>query len=115
MQADFADAVSLSQCCVSEIGEPPSFEDAKGNAEWENAMREGISALKKNETWDLVPLPAGVKPISCKWVYRVKRRSDGSVEQARLGVSAFVDCSKKVCLACVGAIFIFPLRDSRLM
>lgn len=30
MQADFADAVSLSQCCVSEIGEPSSFEDAKG-------------------------------------------------------------------------------------
>lgn len=76
--------MSLSQCCVSEIGEPSSFEDAKGNAEWENAMREGISALKKNETWDLVPLPAGVKQISCKWVYKVKRRSDGSVERARL-------------------------------
>lgn len=89
MQADFADAVSLSQCCVSEIGEPSSFEDAKGNAEWENAMREGISALKKNETWDLVPLPAGVKPISCKWVYKVKRRSDGSVERARLIARAF--------------------------
>lgn len=89
MQADFADAVSLSQSCVSEIGEPSSFEDAKGNEEWENAMREGISALKKNETWDLVPLPAGVKPISCKWVYKVKRRSDGSVEGARLVVSAF--------------------------
>jgi hypothetical protein len=89
MQADFADAVSLSQCCVSEIGEPTSFEDAKGNEEWENTMREGISALKKNATWDLVPLPAGVKPISCKWVYKVKRRSDGSVERARLVARGF--------------------------
>lgn len=81
--------MSLSQCCVSEIGEPSSFEDAKGNEEWENAMREGISALKKNETWDLVPLPAGVKPISCKWVYKVKRRSDGSVERVRLVAHGF--------------------------
>lgn len=56
----------------------------------EAALRcEGISALKKNETWDLVPLPAGVKPISCKWVYKVKRRSDGSVERARLVARAF--------------------------
>lgn len=37
----------------------------------------------------LVPLPAGVKPISCKWVYKVKRRSDGSVERARLVARAF--------------------------
>lgn len=27
-------------------------------------------------------LPAGVKPISCKWVYKVKRRSDGSMDQS---------------------------------
>lgn len=44
---------------------------------------------EKNETWDLVPLPAGVKPISCKWVYKGKRRSDGSVERARLIARAF--------------------------
>lgn len=90
MQADFADAVLLLQCSVPEIGEPSSFEDAKGNDEWENAMREGISALKKNETWDLVPFPAGVKPISCKWVYKVKRRSDGSVEGTRLLVLSHI-------------------------
>lgn len=34
-------------------------------------------------------MPAGVKPISCKWVYKVKRRSDGSVERARLVARAF--------------------------
>jgi hypothetical protein len=37
----------------------------------------------------MVPLPVGVKPISCKWVHKVKRRSDGSVELAGLVANAF--------------------------
>lgn len=31
--------------------------------------------------WDLVPLPARVTPIMCKWVYKVKNRSDSSLER----------------------------------
>lgn len=54
-------------------------------------MEEEISALHKNETWDLVPKPKGVKPISSKWVYKVKRKSNGSVDRykARLVASGF--------------------------
>lgn len=65
-EASYADTVTLSQCCASQdqkVEEPSSFEEAKGIPEWENAMKEEISALKKNETWELVPLPEGVKPI----------------------------------------------------
>lgn len=71
--------------------EPSSYEDAKGSPNWEAAMKEEMSALHKNETWDLVPKPKGVKPISCKWVYKVKRKSDGSVDRykARLVARGF--------------------------
>jgi hypothetical protein len=31
--------------------------------------------------WDLVPYPPRVLPITCKWVYKVKTRSDGSLER----------------------------------
>jgi len=34
----------------------------------------------ENDTWDLVPLPKGIKLAICKWVYRTKYASDGSVE-----------------------------------
>ena len=44
-------------------------------------MREEIDELLKNETWDLVPQPAGCQPVSCKWVYRLKRKSDGSIDR----------------------------------
>ncbi|MCO5585557.1 hypothetical protein L7F22_039491 [Adiantum nelumboides] len=49
-------------------------------------MDEEMSALYGNETWELMPLPKGKKPIGCQWVYKVKHDSDGSVSsyKARL-------------------------------
>ncbi|CAL8099446.1 unnamed protein product [Prunus armeniaca] len=44
-------------------------------------MREEITALEQNQTWDLVPKPRDVKPISCKWVYKKKRHPDGAIER----------------------------------
>jgi hypothetical protein len=31
--------------------------------------------------WDLVPCPSRVHLISCKWVYKIKTRSDGFLER----------------------------------
>jgi hypothetical protein len=44
-------------------------------------MAEEIAALERTDTWDLVPCPPRVRPITCKWVYKVKTRSDGSLER----------------------------------
>lgn len=54
-------------------------------------MKEEITALEQNQTWELVAKPRDVKPISCKWVYKVKARPDGSVEifKARLVAQRF--------------------------
>lgn len=43
-------------------------------------MEEEI-ALKQNQTWDLVSKPKDAKPISCKWVYKIKKHPDDSVEK----------------------------------
>ena len=39
-------------------------------------MEEEMHALAKNETWDLVDAPKGVKPIGCRWVYKEKYNVD---------------------------------------
>ena len=44
-------------------------------------MATEIEALEKNNTWDLVSLPLSHKPIGCKWVFKVKYHSDGSIER----------------------------------
>ncbi|WVZ83665.1 hypothetical protein U9M48_030791 [Paspalum notatum var. saurae] len=42
-------------------------------------MQEEFNALMKNNTWCLVPKPAGANIISGKWIYRHKLNPDGSL------------------------------------
>lgn len=41
----------------------------------------GHQALLRNQTWKLVPKPQGKNIIGCKWVYKVKRKEDGTVDK----------------------------------
>ena len=44
-------------------------------------MQVEVDALDKNNTWQLVTLPPSKNIVGCKWVYRVKYKSDGSIER----------------------------------
>lgn len=54
-------------------------------------MDNEFNALLANGTWELVP-PSQHKAIGCKWVFRVKRRPDGSIDKykARLVAKGFL-------------------------
>ncbi|XP_048226451.1 uncharacterized mitochondrial protein AtMg00820-like [Ricinus communis] len=54
-------------------------------------MKEELQALTKIQTWDLVDLPVDKAVVGCKWVYKIKTRADGSIEQykARLVAKGF--------------------------
>ena len=49
-------------------------------------MKEELDALHKTGTWDLVDLPSGKSVISCKLVYKIKTRSDGTIDCSRLAL-----------------------------
>ncbi|KAL4347645.1 hypothetical protein GQ457_17G007160 [Hibiscus cannabinus] len=44
-------------------------------------MDEEIMALQRNNTWEIVSLPLGKQAIGCKWVYKTKLKSYGSLER----------------------------------
>lgn len=54
-------------------------------------MDDEVRALLKNGTWDLVPKLKDVQPVLCKWIYKIKRKADGSVDRfkARLVARGF--------------------------
>jgi hypothetical protein len=72
-------------------GEPSSLHDALHDSRWKNGMDSEFEALQRNDTWRLVPPKKGVNIIYCKWVYKVKRKSDGTVNwyKARLVAKCF--------------------------
>ena len=69
---------------VCQITEPRTMEEAlasKQSKEWKAAADSEYESLMENETWELMELPHGRKPVGCKWVFQVKCRTDGRVER----------------------------------
>jgi hypothetical protein len=76
---------------VLETHDPETFAESLLHPDWNTTMNEEYCSLMENDTWDLVPLPKGRKLVRCKWIYRTKYASDGSVERhkARLVAKGF--------------------------
>ena len=71
--------------------EPPNLTIASKIPEWIAAMRDEFDALQRQNTWSLVPQSASHNVIGCRWVFKLKRNSDGSIShyKARLVAKGF--------------------------
>lgn len=58
---------------------PTSYIQASKYLEWREAMQKEIQALQDNNTSTITTLLSNIDPIGCKWIYKIKYRSDGSI------------------------------------
>ncbi|RVX03686.1 putative mitochondrial protein [Vitis vinifera] len=95
--SNFVSYNSLSAKCrafttnLDRIQLPKNIQEAFEIPEWKEVVMEEIRALEKNETWEVMNLPRGKKPVGCKWIFTVKYKADGTVERykARLVAKGF--------------------------
>ena len=78
---------------MTNFGEPECFEEemqVETRKKWEEGMDEEMDSLVRNQTWDLVKLPAEKGALQNKWVYRLKEEDGGKKwYKARLVVKGF--------------------------
>ena len=75
-----------SNLTADNIADPSNVHEAvtrEYSSEWKSAMESKYNSVLENNTWDLVPPPEKKNAIGSKWVYKVKRNADGSVERFR--------------------------------
>lgn len=85
---------TLGVMLIATAVEPRSYKQAKHDLQWRKwhkAMKDEHQSLVDNDTWTICDLPAGRKPLSGKWVYKLKRGPDGEItrHKARWVVRGF--------------------------
>ena len=78
--------------CLSTTEEPSSFQEAYTIAEWRQTIEDEYDSIIKNKMWEMVPLPHGKKPIGLRWIFKLKKNSNGEIAKykARLVAKGYV-------------------------
>ena len=74
--------------------DPKTYKEAMSSRDvifWKEAINDEMDSLLCNNTWKIVDLPPGSKAIGCKWVFRRKYNTNGSIQtfKARLVAKGF--------------------------
>ncbi len=86
--------VEISPDEEKRIVEPTTLKQAQKlpqAKEWEEAIKQEIQSLQQMGTWEITPKRKGMKVVSSKWVFKVKRNKLGKIEKykARLVARGF--------------------------
>jgi histone deacetylase 1/2 len=84
-------ATCLADAQADPTAEPRNYQAAMSIPHWRVAMEDEFQALLRNNTWRLVPPKSGINIIDSKWVFKVKKHADGTIERykARLVAKGF--------------------------
>lgn len=60
--------------------DPTCYTEASKAPHWRTLMLDEFNALLKQSTWSLVLASQAKNVVGCKWVFKVKRKADGTIE-----------------------------------
>jgi hypothetical protein len=52
-----------------------------GMIKWEETINSKFNSWMQNETWRLMDLLLGCTTSGCKWIFKIKLKSDGSINK----------------------------------
>ena len=73
----------LYSSTASSFQEPQTIAHALKHPAWRKSMQDEYEALLRNNTWTLVPRESAPNIVGCKWVYRTKYKSDGTLDRLK--------------------------------
>ena len=68
----------------ADLSEPTTYKDATevpDQVHWRKAIRAQLDSMKLRGVFRATKLPAGQHTIGTKWVFKIKRKADGSIEK----------------------------------
>ena len=96
--SDFVFSAEYHDIIVAAIheadGDPKTLSEAQTRPDWprwKEAMNRELATLERAGTWETVPRPPNTNVVGSKWVFRIKRKADGTIEKykARLVARGF--------------------------
>ncbi|KAA3473050.1 Reverse transcriptase, RNA-dependent DNA polymerase [Gossypium australe] len=60
---------------------PADIHEAMRHEFWKAAIHSELQAFFHNITWSLCSLPINQRAIGCKWLFKVKKKADGTMER----------------------------------
>ena len=79
---------------ATDMSEPTTFQEAVSGPDqvhWRDAIRAELKSMRLRGVFRAAKLPAGQRAIGTKWVFKIKRNADGSINKykARLVAKGF--------------------------
>jgi hypothetical protein len=71
--------MALMRKCI--VTEPSSFQEVVQDPTWVDAMVEEYESIVKKSVWEILPRPVDKSVVGSKWIYKVKKATDGSVDK----------------------------------
>ena len=85
---------SANMAEASDTMEPTTYQEAVNGPDqihWRNAIRDELKSMRLRNVFRATKLPTGQRAIGTKWVFKIKRKADGTIDKykARLVAKGF--------------------------